>query len=119
MLLDTLWKNPGCFVFAGVRVCMRAFQKLTGISAGQLQTLREKVKQGITTVWRADSLAWMTMRNAAKAKKYIDCRIWLETYAETHGEKSPMSMRIYLPTGRKYFFHMQYDWERTAGLGND
>ena len=71
MLLDMLRDNPGCFVFAGIRVCMRAFQKLTGISAGQLQTLREKVKQGITTVWRADSLAWMTMRNAAKAKKQL------------------------------------------------
>ena len=53
------------------------------------------------------------MRNQSKAHRYLDARSWIESYAETHGEKSPMSLQVFLPAGRKFFYHSQYEFERT------
>ena len=112
MLLNMMSESPGVFKFAGMRVCSRAFQKLTGISAGTLQNVRNKVGSGVVSIWRSNSLSWMSIRNTSKAARYIDCRNWIETYAETHGERSPMSLQIFLPAGRKFFYHSQYEFER-------
>lgn len=113
MILNLMKDNPGVFRFAGVTVCSRAFIKLTKISAGTLQNARNKIGQGVVQVWRADALSWMTMRNQSKAHRYLDARSWIESYAETHGEKSPMSLQVFLPAGRKFFYHSQYEFERT------
>ena len=101
------------FKFAGVRVCSRAFQILAGISAGAIQDIRVKVSKGVVNIWKESSLSWMAIKNASKAHRYIDSRNWLEAYAENHGEKSPMSLRVYLPAGRKFFYHSQYEYERS------
>lgn len=116
MLLDLVKDNPGTFKFAGVRICSRVFQKLTGISSGTLQNIRNKIEKGVVSIWRSDALAWTAIRNQAKAHRYLDSRQWIETYAETHGERSPMSLQIYLPAGRKFFYHSQYDFERNLRL---
>lgn len=113
MILNLMKDNPGVFRFAGVTVCSRAFIKLTKISAGTLQNARNKISQGVVQVWRADALSWMTMRNQSKAHRYLDARSWIESYAETHGENSPMSLQVFLPAGRKFFYHSQYEFERT------
>ena len=55
----------------------------------------------------------MAIKNQSKAQRYLDSRNWTEAYAETHGEKSPMSLRVYLPAGRKFFYHSQYEFERS------
>lgn len=90
VLLDMMRGSPGSFRFAGIRVCSRAFQILSGISAGSIQEIREKVSKGVIAIWRESSLAWMAIKNQSKAHRYIDSRNWIESYAETHGEKSPM-----------------------------
>ena len=112
MLLDMMKEKPGEFKFAGIRVCSRAFQKLTAISAGTIQNVRTKISQGVVTIWRSSELSWLSIRNGAKALRYLDARAWLENYGETHGERSPMSLQIFLPAGRKYFYHAQYWYER-------
>eukprot|EP00435_Cladocopium_sp_Y103_P018903 s434_g4.t1 len=108
--------NPGSFRLAGMRVCSRAFQKITGISAGTLQNVRDQISKGVVNLYRNDTLAWMSIRNQAKAHRYLDARCWIETYAEVHGEKSPMRLQIFLPAGRKFFYHSQYEFERCQEL---
>ena len=115
MLLDLMRDTPGSFRLAGMRVCSRAFQKITGISAGQLQIVRNKINQGVQSIWRSDSMLWMSIRNQPKSHRYLDARAWLEVYAETHGEQSPMRLQVFLPAGRKFFYHAQYEFERRPG----
>ena len=95
VLLDMMKESNGEFKFAGIRVCSQAFQKLTRVSAGTLQNVRNKINQGVMNIWRRDSMTWLSIRNTPKALRYLDCRSWLETYAETHGERSPMSLQIF------------------------
>ena len=47
-----------------------------------------------------------------KPKLYLDSRQWLEQYADSHAEKSPISLTSYLPGGRKRFYHMIYESDR-------
>ena len=112
-MLDMIKDSPGAFRFAGIRVCSRAFQILTGVSSGVIQEIREKVSKGVVNIWKESSLAWMAIKNQSKAQRYLDSRNWIEAYAEAHGEKSPMSLRVYLPAGRKFFYHSQYEFERS------
>lgn len=114
-LLDMMRESGGQMKFAGVRVCTRAFQKLSGVSAGAIQDVRSKIAAGTVTIWRSDGLAYMEIRNQAQAHRYLDARAWIEAYSELHGEQSPMSLRVYLPAGRKYFYRSQYQYERRLG----
>jgi hypothetical protein len=41
-----------------------------------------------------------------------DARSWLESYAEAHGEKSPMTGLVFLPAGRRAFYHAAYVYDR-------
>ena len=113
MLLDMMREGNTAIRFAGIRVCVRAFQKLTGISAGTMHNIREKIGKGVVNISSNSGLAWMEIRNQATAKRYLDARVWLESYADIHGEKSPMSLQVFLPAGRKFFYHSQYHYERS------
>ena len=112
MLLDMMRDMQGAFKFAGVRVCQRAFIKLTGISSGVIQSMRTDISRGRVSVMK-DNMSWMSIKNQSKANRYLDARAWLEVYGELHGEKSPMSLQIFLPAGRKFFYHSQYEFERS------
>ena len=103
LLLDMMRENGSEFKLLGIRVCSRAFQRLTGISAGAIQDIRERMKKGEVTIWRSDDLAWLSIKNQSKSHKYLDARSWLEAYAQTHGEQSPMNLLEFLPAGRKVF----------------
>ena len=46
--------------------------------------------------------------NHAKAHVYLSARQWLENYASTHAEMSPMDYKAFLPSGRKLFYYYQY-----------
>ena len=43
-----------------------------------------------------------------------DARSWLESYADAHGEKSPMTGLVFLPAGRRAFYHAAYVFDRHA-----
>ena len=47
-------------------------------------------------------------------KLYLDSRQWLEWYADTHAEKSPISLKWYLPGGRKCDYHLIYERDRRS-----
>ena len=86
-------------------------------------------------------MTWMMIQNEKRASKYLvtwifeallpgmsfdqlhiywiftkDARAWLEVYAETFGEQNPMSLTVYLPPGRKAFYHATYIYDRTLVL---
>lgn len=135
--------RSGKLTFMGVEVCCVAFQILTHISAGKLQKVREHIKAGKQSVWSAsETQVWMSIRQNSKAKLYLatcsklqhfflfpvcavcahvvfgqDARQWIERYAETHGEQSPMTSVVYLPAGRRSLYYEAYCHDRSTGLG--
>ena len=54
----------------------------------------------------------MLLQNTSQPKKYLDSRNWLVYYADTHADKSPISLECYLPAGRKAFYHAAYVHDR-------
>lgn len=95
----------------------------------------------VTVVPKSQLGTWMMIQNEKRASKYLvtwifeallpgmsfdqlhiywiftkDARAWLEVYAETFGEQNPMSLTVYLPPGRKAFYHATYIYDRTLVL---
>ncbi len=105
------WKM--CFSFLGIRVCREAFMKLTGLGTSSLQDARQGTLDGKTSwVSRAELGLALSIRNTSKAKAYLAARQWLEVYASSHAEMSPMKLEAYLPQGRKMFYWHQYIYEQ-------
>ena len=61
---------------------------------------------------RRELCLWLDIVATNKPKLYLDCRLWLEHYADTHAEQSPISLISYLPRGRKQFYHLIYERDR-------
>jgi hypothetical protein len=76
---DQLLKSiatPGEFRFLGVRVCGLAFQHLTGISPGTLQTARENRDSGNVSYQSARQLGgWMAIARTNKPCRYLDATL--------------------------------------------
>lgn len=106
-------ENNG-FTFLGVTVCQRAFQILTGIPAGTIQQARDAARSNaVTALTRKELGMWATIRNSAKAPRYLDARSWLEVHAEKYAEANPMTGQMVLPFGRKSDYYHMYCWERS------
>ena len=54
----------------------------------------------------------MLIVRGSKPKLLLDARQWLEVYADTHAEQSPISLTSYLPGGRKQFYWLIYERDR-------
>ena len=97
------------YSFLGRPVCRNAFMTLTGIGAWSLTDARKKAESGnkscLSRHERGDNIL---VQNTSQPKKYLDARNWLVHYADTHAEKSPISLESYLPAGRKAFYHSAY-----------
>ena len=52
--------------------------------------------------------------SATKQNLYLDVRQWLEHYAATHAEQSPISLQLELPAGRQFFYYMAYVEDRSS-----
>jgi len=64
------------FTFLGIRVCSIAFQDLSGVSAGALQTARESVKVGLVSSHSLKELgAWMGIRSNGKPSRYLELQL--------------------------------------------
>ena len=99
--------------FLGQSVCSEAFRILTGIGRSSLTQAKADVMMGkLSSCSRAELSEWMMIVATNKPKLYLDCRQWLETYADTHAEQSPISLTSYLPSGRKQFYHLIYERDR-------
>ena len=98
----------------GVPVCKAAFMRITGISAWSLTQARRNVLRGHNSSLSRQELGLsrsIVSRNHPDL--YIDARQWLEHYADTHGEHSPMDCLTFLPAGRKQFYYTQYSLIRS------
>ena len=105
------------YTFLGYPVCRSALMRLTGIGAWSLTEARRRAESGHKSCSSKQELCnAILIQNTNKPKNYIDARNWLVHYADTHAEKSPISLECYLPAGRKRFYHAFYEHERnTAG----
>ena len=103
------------YTFLGVNVCSDAFLALSGLGSSTLQAAREAALAGKVS-WSSESereLHGCSMQAGSHNKThgrsaYLGARAWLEWYAETHAEMSPMSFQAYLPAGRKCFYYAHY-----------
>lgn len=120
------------FVFMGFRVCRDAFLRLTGLGVSQLQEARQGAVEGKRSWLSGCEMGlYQSIRNTSKAKAYLSARQWLEHYAVTHAERSPMKFGAYLPGARKLFYWHHYHedkrlqkealggWERDCELKHD
>ena len=97
------------FAFMGYYVCRDAFLRLTGMGASQLQEARATALAGKQSCMANSEIGlYQTIRNTNKAKAYLSARQWLEHYAATHAEWSPMKFGAYLPGARKLFYWHHY-----------
>jgi len=104
---DERWRMQ--YQFLGHSVCRNAFMILSGASAFACQEARDAALQGkCCWVSRAELGLASSIRNASKAAAYLGARQWLEWYAATYAEMSPMSNLAYLPAGRKAFYYQHY-----------
>jgi hypothetical protein len=113
-LLDLFRRFPDDYVFLGYKICRVAFMRLTGCGASLLVELRQAAKSG--AVARVGASEWKSaagISNTSKPKRYLDAAQWIQCYAETHGEMSPMSGIILLPAGRKQLYYSQYLYDRS------
>ena len=101
------------YTFLGHQVCKNALMRLSGIGAWSLTQARKKAADGHRSCLSRKELGnAMLIENTSQPKLYIDARNWLVHYADTHAEKSPISLECYLPAGRKSFYWMAYVHER-------
>ena len=71
---------------------------LTGLGISSLTAARDSVMRDIMTCHaRSEFSQWLDIVATNKPKLYLDSRQWLEWYADTHAEKSPISLMCYLP----------------------
>ena len=103
------------YSFLGQPVCRNAFMTLTGIGAWSLTEARKKAESGHKSCLSQRELGRaMLLQNTSQPKHYLDARSWLVHYADTHADKSPISLECYLPAGRKSFYHSAYVHDRKA-----
>ena len=104
---DEQWRVR--YTFLGMPVCKDAFQTLTGTSSFTITEARQGALAGKQSVipWREWGLS-SHITNTNKAASYLSARQWLEHYAATHAEMSPMDDKAYLPAGRKMFYYLHY-----------
>ena len=105
------WKIS--YQFNGLHVCKAAFQHLTGIGSSSLQEARSHAEKGSKSRLSRSELGNVHLiANTSNPKLYLDARTWLVQYADTHADQSPISLEYLLPSGRKFFYHAQYEHER-------
>ena len=97
----------------GQPVCEQAFRMITGISSSMLTKARSAAMDGHrSSLSRSELGTHMSIRDTGKDAVYLDFRRWLEYYAQTHASQSPITGVFELPSGRKYFYHCQYEGDR-------
>ena len=94
------------YTFLGVHICRVAFLKLTGIGASSLVKARESaLRNHLSSMSFKELNTCLRIVNTNQEPLYMDARQWLEHYADTHGEQSPMDCVTFLPSGRKQFYY--------------
>ena len=101
------------YTVLGQPVCRQAFMQLTGVTTDVLQAARHAVVRGEYKVTESELGMWVARRPLA----YLDARSWLLEYAKSHGDSSPLSDKLILPSGRKSYYWACYYYQRmNAGV---
>lgn len=97
----------------GINVCNTVFHMITGIGGSSLQKARVAAQEHKQSSLSLSELPTFLQISAnSKPRLYIDCRLWLEEYAETHGDWDPVDGNCALPAGRKLFYFLVYEHQR-------
>merc|ERR1711938_248184 len=80
---------------------------LTGFGVSFLQEARAAAVENIVS-WATPGERVLHGGLITNTASYLGARQWLEAYADTHSEWSPMDGRAYLPAGRKGFYYCHY-----------
>ena len=108
-LLKLFRTFPEDYVFMGRKVCKVAFMRLVGCGAQLITELRQAAQHG--AVARTEVREWKSSAgifNISRPKRYLDAAQWIQCYAESYGEMSPMSGIIFLPSGRMQLYYAEY-----------
>ncbi len=101
--------------FLGLPCCREAFQMLTGVGSWSITRAREAVLAGKSSSSSRGELGRCAgILGNSRPSLYLDVRQWLEHYAATHAEASPMKWEYYLPAGRKVFYYHHYVYDRRS-----
>lgn len=95
----------------GSPVCQIAFLALTGIRKWMLAQCRDGDIQGTHPFLSAGEMglhASLRRTDGGSLPTYLSARQWLEQYASSHPEMSPMDEKAYLPSGRMMIYYYQY-----------
>ena len=97
----------------GNRVCRRAFIKLTGTGSYSLSKARSDAARNARSSRPSSDMGnCVLIKNTNKSKLYLDARMWLEWYADSSGEQSPMHIETFLPNRRKSDYYAMYVYNR-------
>jgi hypothetical protein len=95
-------------VLFGKPVCRDALILLTGMTSYLLGQARDAALQGNNSALSVQEVGiHACIRNHAKAHVYLSARQWLDNYASTHAEMSPMNYKAFLLSGCKVFYYYQ------------
>ena len=85
--------------------CFRdALVMLTGITSYLLSQARDAALQGHSSALSVHEVGLHAcIRNQSKPQLYLSARQWLDNYASTHAEMSPMDYKALLLSGRNLF----------------
>ena len=101
---DECWRMQ--YTILGIDVCRDAFATVAGVGSSTLHATRSHALAGLAS-WspRAErGLRGGVLSNANAAAAYFGARQWLEWYADSHAEMSPLGGTTYLSVGRKPFY---------------
>ena len=92
----------------GPNVCRDALVMLTGITSYLLSQARDAALQGHSSALSVHEVGMHAcIRNQYKAHVYHSARQWLDNYASTHADMSPMDYKAFLLSGRYVFYYYQ------------
>ena len=93
---------------------------LTGFGVSFLQAARAAALEN-TVSWATPGERVLHGGLIKATSLYLSARQWLEAYADTHSEWSPMDGRAYLPAGRKgfYYYHYRTDMMERHGVSEE
>ena len=99
--------------FLGEGVCRDAFLSLTGVGVSSLMKAREgALKETKSSLSSKELQICQRIANTNQPPLYLDARQWLEHYADSHGEQSPIDCLTFLPAGRPQFHYSHYKYDR-------
>eukprot|EP00812_Abedinium_dasypus_P011432 NODE_498_length_1524_cov_2.803268.p1 GENE.NODE_498_length_1524_cov_2.803268~~NODE_498_length_1524_cov_2.803268.p1 ORF type:complete len:436 (+),score=56.79 NODE_498_length_1524_cov_2.803268:192-1310(+) len=107
------------YSFMGEDVCRDAFLALAGVCVSSLEAARNgALRETKSSLSLKELLMCQRIANTNREPLYLDARQWLEHYAGSHGEQSPMDCLTFLPAGRKQFYYFHYKHDRETQKRN-